>query len=106
MPISISPEVHRQRKVEQATILKPKSLSGESRIQISKARSEKKITQNDLNIQTPNSPSGLACKLEIINNTSQYPSITLYSSNSAGNSIPQNSASMTVLLIKSFYNLM
>ena len=49
MPISISPEVHRQRKVEQATILKPKSLSGESRIQISKARSEKKITQNDLN---------------------------------------------------------
>jgi ribosome-binding protein aMBF1 (putative translation factor) len=50
MPISISPEVHRQRKVEQATILKPKSLSGESRIQISKARSEKKITQNDLNI--------------------------------------------------------
>ena len=52
MPISISPEVHRQRKVEQATILKPKSLSGESRIQISKARSEKKITQNDLNIHS------------------------------------------------------
>lgn len=51
MPVSYDPEMHRQRKVEQATVLKPKSLSGESRILISKTRSEKKITQIDLNVQ-------------------------------------------------------
>jgi hypothetical protein len=58
------------------------------------------ILNTDINIETPNSTTGFACKLEIVNNTSQYPSITLYSSTSAGNILPQNSASMTVLLIK------
>ena len=58
------------------------------------------ILNTDINIETPNFTVGLACKLEIVNNTSQYPSITLYSSTSAGNILPQNSASMTVLLIK------
>jgi hypothetical protein len=58
------------------------------------------ILSTDINIETPNSTTGFACKIEIVNNTSQYPSITLYSSTSAGNILPQNSASMTVLLIK------
>ena len=58
------------------------------------------ITDNDINIPTEISPTRFACKLQVINNSAQYPSITLYGSASTGNLIPQNSASFSIFLIR------
>lgn len=58
------------------------------------------ITDADINIPTEISPTGFACKLQIINNSAQYLSITLYGSASTGNLIPQNSASFSIFLIR------
>jgi hypothetical protein len=58
------------------------------------------FTDADINIPTEISPTGFACKLQIINNSAQYPSITLYGSASTGNLIPQNSASFSIFLIR------
>jgi hypothetical protein len=58
------------------------------------------ITDADINIPTEISPTGIACKLQVINNSAQYPSITLYGSASTGNLIPQNSASFSIFLIR------
>ena len=57
------------------------------------------IMDTDINIETANSVTGFGCKLEVVNNTTQYPSITLYASQSAGNTIPQNSASVSMVLL-------
>lgn len=58
------------------------------------------ITEEDINIPTVNSPTGVACKLQVVNNSAQYPSVTLYGSASTGNLIPQNSASFSIFLIR------
>lgn len=58
------------------------------------------ITDEDINTPTGNSPTGVACKLEVVNNSSQYPSVTLYGSASTGNLIAQNSASFSIFLIR------
>jgi hypothetical protein len=58
------------------------------------------ITESDISLQTTISPTGFACKIEVINNSPQYQTISLYGSASTGNVIPQNSASLSILLIR------
>ena len=58
------------------------------------------ILNEDINTSTSLSPTGMACKLELINNSANYPFVTLYGSESSGNTIAQNSASLVVLLLK------
>lgn len=57
------------------------------------------IMNDDLMIPCAKSPSGLACKLELKNNTISMPYITIPGSPSIGNIIPQITATMTVLQI-------
>ena len=57
------------------------------------------ITDEDMTMQTNLSPSGFACKLQLINNTAFVPYITLFGSSSAGNSIAQTTATITIMLI-------
>ena len=57
------------------------------------------ILDTDINIETTNSSTGFACKIQVVNNTIHYPSITLYAAESAGNTIPQNSASFSMTLL-------
>ena len=57
------------------------------------------ILDTDINVETSNSVTGFACKIQVVNNTIHYPSITLYAAESAGNTIPQNSASFSMVLL-------
>jgi hypothetical protein len=57
------------------------------------------ILDTDINIETTHSVTGLACKIQVVNNTVHYPSITLYAAESAGNTVPQNSASFSMILL-------
>jgi hypothetical protein len=56
------------------------------------------IGDGDFTIPCPLSPSGVGCQLQVTN-TSANPSISLYGSVSSGNSVPQNSASIVVVLL-------
>ena len=58
------------------------------------------IHPEDINITHEQSPTGMACKLEIMNNSSNYPFITLYAAESYRNMNPQNSVSMSIILLK------
>jgi len=58
------------------------------------------ITDSDIITKTTNSPFGVACKLQLINNIGFTPYITLIGSGSSGNSIPQITATMTIMFIK------
>jgi hypothetical protein len=53
-----------------------------------------------MNIMHEPSVTGMACKLEIMNNASNYPFITLYAAESYRNMNPQNSASLSIVLLK------
>jgi hypothetical protein len=46
--------------------------------------------------QTPHSPTGYACAIELFNNTLYYPYITLYDASSIGFSTPQINANITI----------
>ena len=59
-----------------------------------------RITEEDMNIMHEPSVTGMACKLEIMNNASNYPFITLYAAESYRNMNPQNSASLSIVLLK------
>jgi len=56
------------------------------------------LQENDMISPTPLSPYGLACKLQMINNTnlSYMPHVTLIGSYMAGNFLPQITASITI----------
>jgi len=56
------------------------------------------VLDSDINISCPISPTGLGCQLQITN-TSLMSSISLYGSQSSGNPVPQNSASITIILL-------
>lgn len=58
------------------------------------------IEPNDISMEYNQSPMGIACKIEIMNNTANYPFITLYAVESYKNSTPQNSASVSMILLK------
>ena len=58
------------------------------------------IHPEDMTIAYEQSPTGMACKLEIMNNSSNYPFITLYAAESYRNMNPQNSASLSIILLK------
>ena len=58
------------------------------------------INENDMITQTDLSPTGFACKIQLINNTNLSNSVTLYGSPSSGNSIPQVTATINILLLK------
>jgi len=59
------------------------------------------ISMEDINIENAMSPTNMACKIEIVNNSDNYPFITIYSYEAIGNNvIAQNSASIAVMLIK------
>jgi hypothetical protein len=58
------------------------------------------INENDMITQTDLSPFGFACKLQMINNTNLSNLVTLYGSPSSGNSIPQITATINILLLK------
>ena len=59
------------------------------------------ISLEDINIANSMSPTNSACKIEIVNNSDNYPFITIYSYEAIGNNvISQNSASIALLLIK------
>jgi len=57
------------------------------------------ISEDDMTMETQYSQNGLACKLQVINNTRYIPSITLYGSASTNNIIQQNTATITILHI-------
>jgi len=59
------------------------------------------ISNEDINIANSISPTNMACKIEIVNNSDNYPFITIYSYEGIGsNVISQNSASIALMLIK------
>jgi len=58
------------------------------------------VSNEDMNISNSISPTGMACKVEIINNSENYPFITIYSYEGTENTISQNSASIVLMLIK------
>jgi len=57
------------------------------------------VTSEDFTTPTTNSPTGMACKIEIFNNTPYIPFVTLYDSTGLGYSIPQINASLTLFLL-------
>jgi hypothetical protein len=57
------------------------------------------ILNEDINMGNPLSPTGMACKLEVINNTANYPFITLYASENSDQMVAQNSASLVLFFI-------
>ena len=58
------------------------------------------ISHDDINIENTISPTGMACKIEIVNNTENYPFITIYTYEGTGTTVSQNSASIALMLIK------
>jgi hypothetical protein len=58
------------------------------------------ISNDDINIPVTVSPTGMCCKIQLVNNSTQFPFITLYGASSAGNTTPQNTASISLLLIQ------
>jgi len=58
------------------------------------------ISIEDINFPNIISPTGMACKIELVNNSANYPFITIYSYENSGNTISQNSASIALMLIK------
>jgi hypothetical protein len=54
------------------------------------------IQDSDMTTQTPHSPTGYACAIELFNNTLYYPYITLYDASSIGFSTPQINANITI----------
>lgn len=57
------------------------------------------ISDNDMMEQLMYSQSGIACKLQVINNTQYSEHISLYGAASANFIIPQNTASITIMYI-------
>ena len=57
------------------------------------------IANEDI-INNPISPTGMGCKIELVNNSDNYPFVSIYSYENSGNAIPQNSASMCLILLK------
>lgn len=58
------------------------------------------ITDEDINIPNELSSSGMSCKIELVNHSINYPFITVYAIENARNTIHQNSASLSLMLIK------
>ena len=58
------------------------------------------IDSSDICVTTDCAPYGNACVIQLINNTAILPSITLYGADSAGNILPQTTASMSIILLK------
>lgn len=57
------------------------------------------ICSNDMCMDTAYSPCNYGCKLQVVNNTSYLPYITLSGSSNSDNEIQQNTASLTVMRI-------
>jgi len=57
------------------------------------------ITDDDMIMPTSYSPTGYACQLELINNTSDGLSVTLYDASGLNYNIPQINASITLFLL-------
>ena len=55
------------------------------------------IDDSDMDLATEYSQSGMACKLQVVNNTSYIPFITLYGSSCSSQIIQQNTASLTII---------
>jgi hypothetical protein len=58
------------------------------------------VTEDDISVPCPLSPSGKACIIEVYNNTPYIPFVTLYDSSGLGYSIPQINATLTIFLLK------
>jgi hypothetical protein len=58
------------------------------------------VQASDLISATSLSPSGFACKIEVKNHTSYAPVISLNGTSGGGSAIPDNTASLTVILLK------
>jgi hypothetical protein len=58
------------------------------------------VQPSDMVSATALSPSGLACKLEVKNHTSYAPVISLDGTSGGGSAEPDNTASFTVILLK------
>ena len=57
------------------------------------------ICINDMTMEKAYSPSGYGCKLQVVNNTTYTPYITLYGSTSSDSTIHQNTATFTIIRI-------
>jgi hypothetical protein len=55
------------------------------------------IKSSDIILQTDSSNIGLACKIQLVNTTANSPYVTLYGSNSAGNTLPQITSTITIM---------
>lgn len=58
------------------------------------------ITDDDIITQTNNSPFGVACKIQLVSNIGFIPHITLVGAASSGYTIPQTTATITIMLLK------
>jgi hypothetical protein len=74
------------------------SLTGDSQISTTFIL---QLTDDDMSIPSMFSPTGVSCKLELINNTSFVPFVTLYDSSNLGYSIPQINSTITIFLLHS-----
>jgi hypothetical protein len=57
------------------------------------------ISNEDI-IHNTISPTGMACKIELVNNSENYPFVTIYSYENTGIVIHPNSAAITLMLLK------
>jgi hypothetical protein len=60
------------------------------------------ILPEDITQSTPLSPSGLACRLELVNHTSFAPIININGVAGGGSAFPDSTATLTVILLRSF----
>jgi hypothetical protein len=57
------------------------------------------VLPEDISMPYVNSPTGLACQIELVNTSSRLPYVSLYGSQSTGNTTPQNTATITIHLL-------
>jgi hypothetical protein len=57
------------------------------------------IYPEDISIENNVAPNGTACKIELVNNVTTYPFIMLYAAESFRNINPQNSATLSMMLL-------
>lgn len=57
------------------------------------------LSNDDMTTPTLYSPTGYACKIQLVNNTPYIPSVTLYDASGVGYDIPQINATISVFLL-------
>jgi hypothetical protein len=60
------------------------------------------IYESDLSLPCSISPTGFACKLNVVNHTSYVPSVTINGLNGAGSAIPESKSVISIILLRAY----